>query len=209
MADPRDSTRKVGRAMRTVQVLLVVMAVGLLVVHTFANQWTVDGKPLTVDGVSLGLVAVVAGALLLARVDKIKWGDAEITLHKEIAEAKRAFEALPVSKTVPTQLDPAELQAVVDDPAAVVKATLHDIRNNLQDAAKRAGLDHGQKLTPAEATRRLADASKFDTVQANAVRSVIRAAQTASLAEVTAAEAGELRRFANLVVELANGVTAS
>jgi hypothetical protein len=208
MTDPDAPKRKVGRAMRTIQVVLVVMAVGLLAIHTFANQWTIDGKPLTVDGVSLGLVAVAAGALLLARVEKIKWGNAEIALRGEIAEAKKALEALPVSKTVPAQLDPAELQAVVDDPAAVVKATLQDIRNNLQDAAKRAGLDRGQKLTPAEATRRLADASKFDAAQANAVRSVIRAAQTASMAEVTAAEAGELRRFANLVVELANGVTA-
>lgn len=98
--------------------------------------------------------------------------------------------------------------ATIGGPGIERASALADIRSQLAGAAKRAGIDHDQKLTPAEATRRLADAGKFDEAQARPILTVVRAVQTASINQVTSSSAGELRQLANLVVEYADAVIA-
>ena len=198
---------RVGGALRTIQVVVVLTGVTLLIVHTLAEQWTLAGKPLTVDAVSLGLIAVIAAGLLLARVDKVKWGDAEISLGRRIREAKAALEELPTKAQSSAGLERDDLQAVVDDPAGVIRQVHRTITAHLQEAAVRAGVDGGQLLSAAEAVRRLAGAGKFDASQARAIGSVIRAVQTARLGTATSPAAADLRKFEYLIVELADAVS--
>jgi hypothetical protein len=204
MGDSEEGTAgRIGPALRWIQVAVVAAGVTLLVVHTFAAQWRVDDKALTVDAVSIGLVAVVAAGLLLARIEKIKWGDTEITLARKI---RKGFKTLEDAGATVQDLGTDDLRAALDDPAGVVLKVRDDIVEHLAQAAERAGVAKGQRLTAAEAVRRLRDSGKLDSARATGVLDVVRAVQQARLVGVDAARAADLRKLSYLVVEIADGI---
>ncbi len=175
----------------------------------FGSYW--DSKPrqqaITVDSSSVALLAVMAAALLLGRIDSISFAGVEARLGRRTAEAVHAtVEADPDAANV--VLPPEEVKDSIADPEGVIVVARDEITEAFRAAAVRRQLPGAATMPASEAVRKLQSAGFLDDARAAAATKAIRAIQTADArrGRVPGTDALELRRLSYYLVELASGL---